>query len=98
MLLIYSVAAILHLQFMVYVMLFPTLNTLYFYISTFRRTCAVPHIAVLCSSSISCFPPMLLRYFLNYFEIASVVPVVTGTTFIFTSRMRCISTVRSSYF
>jgi len=39
---IYSFAAILYLQFMVHVMLFPMLNVLYFYISTFRSVCAVP--------------------------------------------------------
>jgi len=39
---IYSFAAILYLQFMVHVMLFPMLNVLYFYISTFRSMCAVP--------------------------------------------------------
>ena len=31
------------------------LNLLYFYISTFRSTCAVPNMAVFCSSLTSCF-------------------------------------------
>jgi hypothetical protein len=57
---------------MVHVMLFPMLNVLYFYISTFRSMCAVPNIAVFCSSSISCYPGMLLGYFMNDFEIVPV--------------------------
>ena len=31
--------------------------------------CAVPNMAVFCSSLTSCFPGMLLTYFLNAFEI-----------------------------
>jgi len=46
----YSVAAILLLLFMVLISLVPVLNLLYFYISTYRRTCAVPNMAVFCSS------------------------------------------------
>jgi hypothetical protein len=38
-----SVAAMLWLQFMVQIMLFPTLNVVYFYTSTFRSICAVPN-------------------------------------------------------
>jgi hypothetical protein len=47
---VYSVAAVLYLQYMLQVMLFPMLNILYFYISTFKRMCAVSIMAVLCSS------------------------------------------------
>ena len=65
----YSVAAILLLLFMVLISLVPVLNLLYFYISTFRSVCAVPNMAVFCSSLTSCFPGMLLTYFLNDFEI-----------------------------
>ena len=36
------------------------LSLLYFSISTFRSICAVPNVAVLCSSLTSCFPGMLL--------------------------------------
>ena len=61
----YSVAAILLLLFMVLVSLVPVLNLLYFYISTFRSMCAVPNMAVFWSSLTSCFPGMLLTYFLN---------------------------------
>ena len=50
---------------------------LYFYISTFRSMCAVPNVAVLFSSLISCFRGMLLRYCLSDFETVPVVTVIT---------------------
>ena len=92
----YNVAAIL-LQFMVLVSLVSVLNLLKFYIITFRSMCAVPIMAVFCSSLTSCFPGMLLTYFLNDFEIVTVAPVITDNTFVFTFHMRCISVVRSLY-
>ena len=46
----YSVAAILLLLFMVLISLLSVLNLLYIYISTFRSMCAVPSMAVFCSS------------------------------------------------
>jgi len=58
---------------MVLIPLVPVLNLLYFYISTFRSMCAVPNMAVFCISLTSCFPGMLLTYFLNDFEIVPVV-------------------------
>ena len=94
----YSFAAILLLLFMVLIYLVSVLNILYFYISTFRSTCAVPNMAVFCSSLTSCFPGMLLMYFLNDFEIVPVAPTITGITFVLTFHMRCISVVRSLYF
>ena len=81
---VYSVAAIL-LLFKVLISLLSMLNLLYFYISTFRSMCAMPNMAVFCSSLTSCFPAMLLTYFLNDFEIVPVVPIITG---IFTFHMR----------
>ena len=57
-----SVAPILCLQRMARVMLFPMLIFLYFYISTSGSTCTVPSMAVFCSSFISCFPYVRLRY------------------------------------
>ena len=87
----YSVAAILLLLFMVLISLVPVLNLLHFYISTFRSMCAVPNVAVFCSSFTSCFPGMLLTYFLNDFETVPVAPIITGITFVFTFHMRCIS-------
>ena len=94
----YSVAAILLLLFMVLISLVSVLNLLYFYISTFRSMCAVPNVAVFCISLTSCFPGMLLTYFLNVFEIVPVAPIITGITFVFTFHMRCISVVRSLKF
>jgi len=76
----YSVAAILLLLFMVLISLVSVLNLLYFYISTFRSVCAVPCMAVCCSSLASCFPGMLLTYFLNDFEIVPVARIITGIT------------------
>jgi len=78
----YSVAAILFLLFMMLISLFPVLNLLYFYISTFRSMCAVPNMAVFCSSLTSCFPGLLLTYFLNDFEIVPVVHIIIGITFV----------------
>ena len=75
-----GVAAILLFLFMVLISLLAVLNLLYFYISTFRRMCAVPNMAVFCSSLTSWFPGMLLTYFLNVFEIVPVAPIITGIT------------------
>ena len=60
----YSVAAILSLLFMVSISLVPALVLLYFYVSTFRRMCAVPNTAVFCSSFTSC-ASFVQRYILN---------------------------------
>jgi hypothetical protein len=80
----HCVAAILVLLFMVLIPLVPALTPLYLYISTFRSMCAVPNMAVFCSSLTSRFPGTLLTHFLNDFEMASVAPVITGFTFAFT--------------
>ena len=93
----YSVATNLLLLFMVLVSLVPVLNLLHFYISTFRSMCAVPNMTVFWSSLTSCFPGMLLTYFLNDFEIVPVATIITGITFVFTFHMRSISIVRSLY-
>jgi hypothetical protein len=47
--------------------------------------CAVPNIAVFCSSLISCFPGTLLKYFLKDFEMVPIAPIITGLTFVFNS-------------
>ena len=78
----YSVAAILLLLFMVLISLISVLNLLYFYISTFRSMCAVANMAVFCSSLTSCFPGMLLTYFLNDFEIVPVPPLIICINFV----------------
>ena len=62
---------------MVFISLVSVLNLLYFYISTFRSMCAVPNMAVFYSSLTSCFPGMLLTYFLNDFEIVPVTPIIS---------------------
>jgi hypothetical protein len=46
----YNVAAILSLLFMVHISLAAALDLMYFSISTFRSMCAVPNMAVFCSS------------------------------------------------
>ena len=79
----YSVAAILLLLFMVLTSLVSVLNLFYFYISTFRIMCALPNMAVSWSFLTSCFPGMLITYFLNDFEIVPVAPIITGITFWF---------------
>ena len=60
--------------------------------------CAMPNMAVFCSSFTSWFRGMLLMYFLNDFEMVPVTLVITGITLVFTFHKRCISIVRSLYF
>ena len=79
----YSVADILLFLFMVHTSLAPVLNLLHFYISTFHSVCAVPNMAVFCSSLTSWIPGTLLKYFLNGFEMVSVASIITGITFVF---------------
>jgi len=54
---------------------------------------AVPNMAVFWYFLTSCFPGMLLTYFLNDIEIVPVAPIVTGITFVFTFHMRYISII-----
>jgi hypothetical protein len=70
------VAANMVLLFMVFISLVLALTPLYLYVSTFRSMCAVPNMAVFCSSLTSQFPSMLLTYFLNDFEIVLLLFVV----------------------
>jgi uncharacterized membrane protein len=72
------VAAIQLLLFMVPIYLVPALAVLCLYVSTLRSTCAVPNIAVFCSSLTSWFPGMLLTYFLNDFEVIIII-IINGT-------------------
>ena len=94
----YIVAAILSLLFMVPLCLVPALALLFFYVSTFRCMCAVPNMAVFCSSLTLWFPGMSLTYFLIDLEMVPVATIVTVITLVFTFHMRCISIVRSLYF
>ena len=57
---------------MVPLYLVPALALLFFYVSTFRSMCAVPNMAVFCSSLTSWFPGMSLTYFLNDLEMVPV--------------------------
>ena len=72
----YSVSAILSLLFMVSISLVPALALMYFYVSTFRSMCAVPNMAVFCSSFTSWFPGRLLMYFLNDFEMVPLIIII----------------------
>ena len=54
------VSVILSLLFMVSISLVPALALLYFYVSTFRSMCAVPNVAVFCSSFASWLLLLLL--------------------------------------
>ena len=94
----YSVAAFLLLLFMVLISLVSVLHLLYFYISTFRSMCAVPDTAFFCGSLTSCFPVMLLTYFLVGFVIVPVAHITWYYLRFFTFHMRCISTVSYLYF
>jgi hypothetical protein len=51
-----------YLLFMVLISLVPALTPLYLYISPFQSMCAVPNMAVFCSSLTSWFPGMLLTF------------------------------------
>ena len=89
---------ILVLLFMVLISLVPALTPFNLYVSTFRSMCAVPNMAVFCSSLTLWVPGMLLTCFLNDFEMVPVAPIITGITFVYTFHKRCISIVRSLYF
>jgi len=72
----HRVAAILVLLFMVLISLVPALTPLYLYVSTFRSMCAVPNMAVFCSSLTLWFPGVLLTYFLNDFIIIIIIIII----------------------
>jgi hypothetical protein len=72
----HRVVAILVLLFLVLISLVPALTPLYLYVSIFRSMCAVPNMAVFCSSLTSWLSGILLTYFLNDFEMVPVAPIV----------------------
>jgi hypothetical protein len=78
----HRVAAILVLLFMVLISLVPALTPLYLYVSTSRSVCAVPNMAVVRSSVISCLPSVLLRFCLNDFQMVPVAPITTSILFL----------------
>jgi hypothetical protein len=83
----HRVATILVLLFMVLISLASALTPFYLCVSTFRSMCAVPNMAVFCSSLTSWFPGMLLSYFLNDFEM---VPVARFTGIILFLHFTCV--------
>ena len=96
---VYSVAAVLYLQFVLHVMLFRPWNMFYTFTLALSAVCVQCTIwPCFCSSLISCFPGMLLRYFLSDFEMVPVAPVITDITFASTFHMRWISVVRFLHF
>jgi len=96
---VYHVTSVLYLPSVLHVILFCPWNMFCtFYISTSHSMCAVPNMAVFCSSLITCFPGMLLRYCLSDFEMVPVAHIITGITFAVTFHMRWISIMKSLYF
>jgi hypothetical protein len=67
---------------MVHLMLFPMLDVLHISSITYCSIYAVPKMALFCISWILCFLGMLLRYFLNDFEIVLFAHIVTGIMFL----------------
>jgi len=47
--------------------------------------CAVPSKTVICSFFNSCFPGVLLMYFMNDFDVVPVAPVISGIIFLHSS-------------
>ena len=96
---VYSVAAVLYLHFMLHVMLLLPWNmfcssTLVLYVMCVQ----CPLWLCFCSSVISCFPGMLLRYCLSDLEIVPVAPIFTSITFSFIFHMGWVSIMRYLYF
>ena len=78
----YIVIAILSLLFMVPLCLVPALVVLFVYVSTFRSMCAVPNMAVFCSSLTSWFPGIIviIIVIIIYCNCHSVTVVLTLAT------------------
>jgi len=96
---VYSVAAVLCLQFVLHVMLFRKWNM------SRSLTLALSALCVQCPiwlffavPEFRAFPVTLLRYCLSDFEMLPVAPIITGITFAFTLHKRRISITRSSHF
>ena len=89
---------VLYLQFTLHVLLFPVLNVLYFYVSTQQRMCAVPSMAVFCSSLISCCLSRCSCILWMILKWCQLPHIITGITFVFTFHVCFISVVRSLYF
>jgi hypothetical protein len=74
---------------------FPVMIVLSFYISTSQSLCTVPSMAVFCSSLMLCFLVVLLRCFLNDYEMVPFALIITSG---YTFHMWSISVVRYLYF
>ena len=92
---VYTVAAILSLQYMVHILLFPMIKLLYLVlsISTLGSLCAVISAANFFSSLMSFFPGIFFRYFLNDCDMIPVIAVVTVITVVFTFHVHSIRAV-----
>jgi len=90
---VYSVAAIVCLQYVVHVTVFPieTLCTLRLILSEVREQRSVCLFFVVPRRSIA---SMLFRHFLNYFEMVPVATIITGITLVHKVRQLCISIVK----
>ena len=79
-------------------MFFLMLNLFCTFTLALSEVCVTPSVAVFCSSLSSCFSFMLLRYFLNYFEMDTVAAIFTVITFVFNLHISCIYITRYLYF
>jgi len=96
---VYSIAAVLYLQFVLHVMLFRPWNMFCTFTLALSVVCVqCPIWLFFCISLISCFPGMLLRYCLSDFKIVPIAPIFTDIIFAFTFHMRWISITSSLYF
>ena len=92
---VYSVAAVLYLQSVLHVMLFRVLHMFCTCTLALSAVCVqCPVRLFFCSTLVSDFPFMFLRYCLSDFEMLPVAPVIAGVTFVSAFHMRCFSTVR----
>jgi hypothetical protein len=57
--------------------------------------CAVHSVIVFCGFLNSCFVGVLLVYFMDDFEVISVAPVITGTTFVFALNLLLLFTMET---
>jgi hypothetical protein len=78
----YTVAATRFLLFMVPISLVHELAVLWFYVSTFRSMCAVPNMAVFCSSLLLFVLSSLVRPFLPGTSLEpAVIPTAQASSF-----------------
>ena len=93
-----SVAAVVYFQFVLHLMLLCTLNMLWTFTLARNDVYVQCPMWLFCSSLISCFSNMLLRYCLKDFEMVPVTLIINGITFAFTLHMCWISIITPLYF